>query len=184
MENAYGDDIGGKICGNWNTPNQTAEYRSIHPIGAPDLDTSAITFNQKPRFFGDGELAFDGTFLRLPTPMDFNSFGFTGKENWTIYRNTDLSGFSECLEASVDSFGNYAVTFHTNKSLTVGSIWRGCGPDTSLLRQEPENTNKNNSKSPKLPAQQQQQAKNSGPLTASVVTLSYIFMLIALLSQT
>lgn len=69
----------------------------------------------------------DGRILRLPSPRNYSSWGFTGRQNWTVFRNTDLTGHSECLVADVDNDGDFGVTFNINRTLTVGSIWRGCG---------------------------------------------------------
>lgn len=53
--------------------------------------------------------------------------------------NSNFSGPSECLEAALDKFGNFAVTFNVNKTFNVGSIWRGgCGPTSAHSRGEPE----------------------------------------------
>ncbi|CAL8106990.1 unnamed protein product [Orchesella dallaii] len=142
VENAYGADkdntgVSGRVCGTWHSKNRTAQYKSIEFIGANDLDTPALNLNTKPRFLG-ADLYFDGNFLRLPASLSFHSYGFTGKENWTLYANTNFSGASECLEAAVDKHG-YAVTFNVNKTFVVGSIWRGgCGPTTAHSRGVPE----------------------------------------------
>lgn len=98
-----------------------------------------MSLNTRPRFLGK-DLYFDGNFLRLPTSITFYSYGFTGKENWTLFQNTNFSGRSECLEAAIDrQFDSYAVTFNVNKSFTVGSIWRGgCGPTSAHSRGVPE----------------------------------------------
>lgn len=128
----------GRVCGTWFSKNRTAQYKSIEFIGSNDLDTPALSLNTKPRFLGD-DLYFDGNFLRLPSPIKFHSYGFTGKENWTLFMNTNFSGPSGCLEAALDQFGNYAVTFNVNKTFNVGSIWRGgCGPTSLSQRGVPE----------------------------------------------
>lgn len=123
----YGDGKNGKVCGTWNTPNVTAEYNSILLIGSQDLDTPAIQFHTRARFYGEPDLFLDGRILRLQKPMSFSSYGFTGRHNWTLFRTTDLTGHSECLVANGDHAGDFMVTFNVNKSMTVGSIWRGCG---------------------------------------------------------
>lgn len=127
IENVYGDGKNGKVCGTWNTPNVTAEYNSILLIGSQDLDTPAIQFHTRARFYGEPDLFLDGRILRLQKPMSFSSYGFTGRHNWTLFRTTDLTGHSECLVANGDHAGDFMVTFNVNKSMTVGSIWRGCG---------------------------------------------------------
>lgn len=138
VENAFGADkdntgVTGRICGTWFTRNRTAQYKSIEFIGSNDLDSPALTLNTMPRFLGK-DLYFDGNFLRLPSPILFRSYGFTGKENWTLFTNSNFSGASECLDAAVDPSGTYAVTFNVNKTFTVGSIWRGgCGPTSAPI---------------------------------------------------
>jgi hypothetical protein len=133
IENAHSDEKNGRVCGTWNTNNQTSQYRSIRYIGAPDLETSALALNTRTRFYSDEELFFEGTVLRLPSQLTFSSYAHTGRDSWTIYRNTNGKGPAECLEPNIDPYGDYGVTFSTNKTLVIGAIARGCGPNNDAV---------------------------------------------------
>jgi len=104
------------------------QYKSIRHIGNRELSSEGISFYLGP-FFTLEELYFDGLRLNLNQPIRVRSFGFTGKENWTVFEGTEFAGSSACLLSSfTGDKGTYydAVVYNKDVNLTVGSLRRGC----------------------------------------------------------
>ena len=107
------------------------QYKAIRFVGNSIVDLPGISLFTRDSFFGE-ELYFDGTGLRLPNPFLFKSYGFTGKDNWTIFPNINYTGEPSCLIAQ-----NKVVSYMESRAtpLTVGSIRRGCVKPGRIFKQ-------------------------------------------------
>ena len=71
----------------------------IRHIGNSFVNLPGLSFFTNVNHFAE-ELYFDGTFLKLPTVLQFKSYGFTPRGiSWTIFSNYNYTGNSTCLKS-------------------------------------------------------------------------------------
>lgn len=118
-----------RACTNDRLNGTVPNYKSIRHIGNRELRREGISFYVGPFFTGE-ELYFDGRRLNLNHRILARSFGFTGKDNWTVYDGTDFRGTRACLLSAYPGDSNEttydAVVYNKDLNLTIGSIQRGC----------------------------------------------------------
>jgi len=116
-----------RACTNDGVNGTNPQYKSIRHIGNLKLREAGISF-YTGTFFTGQELYFNGFSLDLNEGIPVRSFGFTGKDNWTVFENPGNVGPSACLlsDYADDSKPYDAVVYNKDLNLTVGSIRRGC----------------------------------------------------------
>jgi len=99
------------------------QYKSIRYVGNLHLSLPGLSLFTGESFQGE-ELYFDGANLRLPSPYVFKSYGFTGKEHWTVFPLTNFSGAAgpSCLIAQ-NKMVSYA---QKGPPVALASLQRGC----------------------------------------------------------
>ena len=107
-------------------------FESIRHVGNSDLDIPSLSLYKEP-FFACQELYFHGNELNLPNIEEFKSFGFTGRDSWTLYSEPNFLGESVCLECKCDEEGiGVGATYTAKLSLVVSSIRKGCFGNQTL----------------------------------------------------
>jgi hypothetical protein len=108
-------------------------FESIRHLGNSDLDRPSLSLYRQP-FFASSELFLDGEELSLSGAEEFGSFGFTGRESWTLYSGPNFSGESVCLLCKCDEEGiGVGVTYTPKLSLVASSVRKGCFGNQTLL---------------------------------------------------
>ena len=105
-----------------------SQYKSARYIGNSALLQPGLSL-YKGKFFSGTELYLDGRKLNLVKSEIFGSYGMTGKENWTIFTNTNYTGDATCLlsYSGLSSDVKYdRVVYNKDIGIRVGSIRRGC----------------------------------------------------------